>query len=303
MNEDNEFLEVPCILCGRNHTQLIANKGHMGLPTYVSICRNDGLVYLTPRWTKARYQRFYSKEYDKYYRPQVFSREADERKYATIKQIWHRVQAQKSHIPTSVLDIGSGMGWSLDFIAKQVGNGISMAAIEASDHCAQHIMENIGAEVLAKAVDADWHENNEGRFDLVIMRHVLEHFLDPFEVLRKVNHVLAPNGIVYIAVPDMMSPKGSLYRYWFRVVHTYYFCNDTLAYIAARAKLEPLMLRSENSEVWALFAKAKEQPDFRIPSVYAQQLEIINSYRRRRFLKDAITFLPQTVFPGLRLRS
>ena len=38
--------------------------------------------------------------------------------------------------------------------------------------------------------------------DFVIANHVLEHVEDPFKALRSVSHVLRPNGIAYLALPD-----------------------------------------------------------------------------------------------------
>ena len=40
---------------------------------------------------------------------------------------------------------------------------------------------------------------------------------------------------LYIAVPDMMNPTGSLKFDWFRTVHTYYFNKETLFFIMNKA--------------------------------------------------------------------
>jgi hypothetical protein len=55
----NEFEDVSCILCGKKNTRIVGRKGQFGFPVYVSICKNDGLVYLSPRWKKERYLKLY----------------------------------------------------------------------------------------------------------------------------------------------------------------------------------------------------------------------------------------------------
>jgi len=289
---NSDFTDVPCLICGGFDTKSISHKGKFGLPAHVSICINDGLIYLNPRWTEKRYQQFYSDEYDQYHRPQVLSPD-EEGKYNRAGQIWERLKNNKIGSLNSVLDIGAGMGWTLDFIRNQVNDCKSFAAIESSEYCAKHIMNTIGAEFLARDVETDWQQSHSKQFDLVIMRHVLEHFLNPIEVLQKVNYVLSSTGCVYIAVPNMMSPRGSLNDSWFRVVHTYYFSRITLLRVAARANLEPKFIQSNGSEIWGIFKKASPNYKERSASVYIEQTEIIKTYRRKRILKDIIIFLPK----------
>jgi hypothetical protein len=89
------------------------------------------------------------------------------------------------------------------------------------------------------------------RFDLIVFRHVLEHLLI-LTALKKVLPRTCFEGYVYIAVPDMMHPDGSLADFWYRCVHTYYYSEITLSRIAAMAGFKPVVIRSENSELWDL---------------------------------------------------
>ncbi len=281
MLENKNFEQLSCMLCGETKSELIGKRGQFGLPTYVSICPRCGLVYLNPRWNKNRYFEFYAKEYDKYYRPQIFVDESKELRYATTKTILDRLNEYNLNSFKSVLDIGCGMGWSLDFIAQRV-KGISLAGIESSDYCIDNLVNKVGGELLSNDVDSDWHSDYYGLFDLIIMRGVLEHFLNPISVLKKVHYVLSRNGILYIAVPDMMFPRGELDSYWFRVVHTYYFSKSTLIQTTNKASLTPLKINSENSELWGVFKKGKSTLEF--ASVYREQIKYINHYQRWRIL-------------------
>ena len=92
---------------------------------------------------------------------------------------------------------------------------------------------------------------------MIIFRHVLEHLLDPVAALEKVAQTLSAQGVLYIAVPDMMHPDGSLSDFWYRCVHTYYYSKPTLRRIAARAGLQPVAIQEESSELWAIFRKGQ----------------------------------------------
>ncbi|MGB1103629.1 MAG: class I SAM-dependent methyltransferase [Crocinitomicaceae bacterium] len=77
--------------------------------------------------------------------------------------------------------------------------------------------------MLSDDVNSNWYTKLNERFDLIIMRHVLEHFLDPLTVLKRIREVLSEDGVLYIAVPNNLNPTQDLEKVWFRVVHTYYF--------------------------------------------------------------------------------
>ena len=285
---EKTFEPVNCLLCDTSRTRLIAEVGQFGWPTYVSICMTCGLVFLNPRWTKSDYDRFYATEYDQFYR--FDAQEAAEKEQRKARTVWQRLKEYTGGQFKSAMDIGCGLGWCLDTIRGQVP-GLAIAGIEPSDYCADHFTSRIGGELVARDVDSDWQAANQGRFDLIIFRHVLEHLLDPIEVLQKVNQALTPDGLVYIAVPDMMQPDGSLADFWYRCVHTYYYSEVTLSRIAARAELMPLVIRSENSELWGIFRKADEARRDSARSVYRAQMRALRAYKRARLARRALLAL------------
>ena len=77
---------------------------------------------------------------------------------------------------------------------------------------------------MSDSINSEWQKGNEKKFDIIIVRHVLEHLLDPLNSLKKVRETLTHSGVAYIAVP-MMSPKGAR-RYYFQS----YFSKPTLSY-------------------------------------------------------------------------
>lgn len=284
---DDEFEDVPCYICS-GLTEKICETGQFDLPTHVSICQGCGLVFLSPRWTKKQYQRFYEKEYDRYYRPHVLRQKTKLIKptqQASVKEkvkptkvameILSRLKSYNSGISAeSILDIGCGTGSNVGYLGQEL-HSEKVAGIESSIECASIFQNVIGGELLGNDVDSAWHIGHRNRFDLAIMRHTLEHFLDPASVLRKLAYVLKQNGLLYIAVPDMMSPYDALQKKWFRVVHTYYFSANTLERTLSMANLKPLTLKSVKNELWGIFTVGKHTP--KLISVYTEQWELIQS--------------------------
>lgn len=283
MKTSDTLESVPCPICGNINLQQISAKGQFDIPCFVSICPSDGLVFLSPRWSKERYMHFYKHEYDSFYRPNILTKETEDEKYNNIKVVCSRLE-QKNLLKKkeSVLDIGAGMGWSLHWLKNQYPNFSRFSAIESSDKCISNLKNIVGANVISHDIDSDWKSNE---FDLVILRHVLEHVMNPVEALKKIEKNMSSDAALYIAVPDMMFPKGSLQKYWFRTVHTFYFSKKTLLSIASQANLETVQIESENSELWAIFRKAtdsSQKPE--IQNVYDEQIRIINSHKRNYFI-------------------
>ena len=270
---DNFDLQnVTCHICNNSSSQKrIATRGQFGLPTYVSICQGCGLVFLSPRWSEKCYLDFYNNEYDKYYRSDIYSEQKQLSLKKKAKQITERLESSTYLIPThlSILDVGCGSGLILDYLQQRYSKS-EIYGIEASQKCCNYFQEHINGQLIAKDVNSNWHLHHKDRFDLIVMRHTLEHFLDPISILKKVTYALKPKGFIYIAVPDMLNPKIPLLDYWFRIVHIYYFSLETLERTAALAGLYPVSTGSEGHEVWGLFQKGDNHRKFK--SVYKRQL-------------------------------
>jgi SAM-dependent methyltransferase len=214
----------------------------------------------------------------------VFGEESDAQKYKNIKLICDRLnEYDLLKQRESILDIGAGMGWSLWYLKSHYPSFKRFSAIEASEHCMKNLKQKIGAEIVSNDVESNWHRGYCEKFDFIIMRHVLEHLLDPVEALRNIKATLAKDGIIYIAVPDMMHPKGSLKNYWYRAVHTFYFSEQTLSRVACLANLVPIVIKSgEDSELWGIFRiSSNDAPHGGFDNAYHRQLAVIRRQKRK----------------------
>lgn len=115
-----------------------------------------------------------------------------------LQQIWHtgKLNVVSNMIPpnsASILDVGCASGWFLSQIhgkypaARCVGVDSYDKAIEYGKKEYKHLELH--------CVDAHKLPFKKNSFDVVVCTEVLEHVIDPVEVLKEIKRVLKPNGI------------------------------------------------------------------------------------------------------------
>lgn len=230
-------------------------------------------MFLSPRWTKEKYDDFYINEYEKYY-PR--SGDLNERTSRVPELIAERLtEFGYSNDGGKILDIGSGFGDALLYLKRKYYPDASYHAIEPSRVCVDFLQKN-NISIVSETVDSNWHKTD--KYELIIMRHVLEHFLDPTATLQKVAEALDENGIAYIAVPDAYHPISPLNEYYFRAVHVSYFNRDTIASFLNTAGLEAIQLTDDlNGELFVIARKSKESIQQQIANVYDKQSQILKA--------------------------
>ncbi len=96
----------------------------------------------------------------------------------------------------SMLDIGCGTGWISRIWAE---SGASVTGLEPSAPRAAIARER-GLRVLSCYAE---EMDGEERFDLIVIRHVIEHLEDPGEILRNLLPRLNPSGVLLVVVPNI----------------------------------------------------------------------------------------------------
>lgn len=125
-----------------------------------------------------------------------------------------------------VLDYGCGSG---EFLAEGGRRQWRMEGVEPGEAYSGY------ARRQGLIVHADLPATEEG-FDAITSHHVFEHLRDPLGVLRRLVALLKPEGVIYLAVPDMgPSRKPGFDRLHFAHVHG--FVPETLDLLAASAGL------------------------------------------------------------------
>jgi SAM-dependent methyltransferase len=156
-------------------------------------CKMCGLGFLNPRpdWNELSF--YYSEQYAAY-KPSHGAQASDD---AVIAEA--RSTGRFRHIPIPegkrLLDVGCGGGYFLR-ICQMLGatvQGVEPSPIAAAQARAQ------GFQVFTGMLDDfDTHE----RFDIITANQVLEHVPDPVATLAKMKSLLAPGGMIWLAVPN-----------------------------------------------------------------------------------------------------
>lgn len=104
------------------------------------------------------------------------------------------------------------------------------------------------------------------KYDVVVLSNVLEHSLNPAEMLRHVASVLNPGGLVWISCPNSQSWLRAVFgRFWINwhvPFHTVHFSPDTLREVLKKSQFGIVKMRQETPALWGahsiiarLFAK------------------------------------------------
>jgi len=203
----------PCPLCGASDATRIGVRGtreYAGaspnaaphLVTHVLRCRNCDYFYAESLWTEA------AKLEERHYAdPLLYGGMEGGDEHALSK----RLSAIERHGTRGrLLDVGAGKG---EFVRVASEAGWNAEGIEPSAPLAHHARAH-GANVrdgyLDQAADVP-----AGAFDAVTLLHVLEHIDKPVSLLRSLQPYLAPDGILFVEVPNCDS-------YFLRLADLYY---------------------------------------------------------------------------------
>jgi 2-polyprenyl-3-methyl-5-hydroxy-6-metoxy-1,4-benzoquinol methylase len=147
----------------------------------------------------------------------------------------------------SLLDIGCGTGWTTNIWKEE---GAEVTGLEPSLNRGKIASERFGFRVIPSYIE---DLATDETFDVIIIRHVLEHFADPFQVLTHVRGHLKDGGLLVVIVPNI----DCIGRYifgtkwsWILPWHCNFFNPSSLARIAHRAGFTPCDLYQMPSPLW-----------------------------------------------------
>lgn len=274
LQDEIEFEEVPC-LCSGKEFSLVATKDRYSFLQKIVLCKKCGLMQNNPRMREDQYKSFYiSDAYrgcyerdnyldicEKFYNPNFG------------KHIFNAVLKVKN-LPDvkSVLEIGCGGGWNLVPFKNE---GITVSGYDLSPSLIALGKEH-GLNLIHGGID-----DIKGKFDVIILNHVVEHFTDPVKSMVKAKQNLKPDGIFYIAVPDMEN-----FGTWqLQNAHTYYFTSPTLQYYMSKAGLSLLWRGlAQKTHLFAIFSsKSQLLPEDFLKGNYVHMEKIIKRSKNPYF--------------------
>jgi 2-polyprenyl-3-methyl-5-hydroxy-6-metoxy-1,4-benzoquinol methylase len=97
----------------------------------------------------------------------------------------------------TLLDIGCGTGWTTAYWMRQ---GFAVTGVEPSISRIELATERFGFKIIRAYIE-DLDVNN--KYDVIVLRHVIEHLEDPLSMLKKAMRFLSDNGKMFIVVPNI----------------------------------------------------------------------------------------------------
>lgn len=138
----------------------------------------------------------------------------------------HIVECESHRKSGRLLDIGTGTGYFADTMHRQ---GWTVEAVEKSASARAFAQEHFSLEVKPEEALTEFAPES---FDVITLWHVLEHIEPLNKTFEVLNHLLADNGVLIVAVPNHGSFDAKKYgAYWAAYDvprHLWHFTPDTI---------------------------------------------------------------------------
>jgi 2-polyprenyl-3-methyl-5-hydroxy-6-metoxy-1,4-benzoquinol methylase len=243
---------VYCPLCGGNATSALTNLDRHDLGLKLVACRRCGLGMISPRPEAPWFDEFYANTYWPIYISSRFKDLDDmyigDRCVERAQQIFTAITPMFPHPPSSYLDVGCGQGAMLVEFHKRYPTA-KCFGVESSRDAVEFCRRRHGISIEAAHWNSVEPDNLTGPFDLITLIHVIEHVLDPVDVLTRAVQRLPETGIIYVEVPDLLSDKWSG-KDFFHIAHVWYFHEIALRNLFLRCGLDVVSVTRGATEVW-----------------------------------------------------
>jgi SAM-dependent methyltransferase len=179
------------------------------------------------------------------------------------------VDREIRHLPATpggrLLDVGCGSG---AFLAQMAALGWRTEGIDPDPEAVAGARE-AGLCVTQGTLDDLDPGEHAGAFDAVTLSHVIEHLHDPAGDLRRLNLLLRPGGLLWIATPNLEAL--GLRRFgpdWLGLDpprHLVLFTRASLERLVRGAGLDPLPPPQASPDAWQMFSQSAAIAQGRLP--------------------------------------
>lgn len=170
-------------------------------------CEKCNIGYSLPAMTDERLAPYYPDDFEAFVPKRSFSAFLQRLKYKSDLNIIGRGLSTEG---ASIFEIGAGRG---EFLAEAVKNGFTVDGVEpgaAGRKYAQAVFKISLSSSHAREI------NFSKSYDVVVMRHVLEHINDPLPLLKRIyNDGLFGGGGLFLKLPRLDSWEARLFgKFW-----------------------------------------------------------------------------------------
>ena len=292
-----KIVKKKCMICNNSKFILISDRVRDSKKQKIGKCKKCSHIQMLPIPTPEEERSFYTRNL------QVKNINYQ----STVSKMWEksksdttrRINFLKKNISKNknILEIGSGYGF---FLERMTRLGYKITGIELTEEKIR-ISKRISK---ARVLDYDLTERNPdiGKFDAIVMFHVLEHIINPVLFLKKIKELLKTKGKLIIEVPnadDFQLNFNKKYREWYwQRAHIHYFTPKILKKILQKAGYKNIKLVGvqrysiENFFNWKLIKKPQlGDPTYNLDKELAWLERLYKNYLEKNFTCDTIVML------------
>ena len=167
--------------------------------------------------------------------------------HLVIKKEINNVKRVLNKNEPALLDIGCGTGWTTSIWQK---HGFRVTGLEPSQQRCEFAKENY----MVNIVNGHLEElDSEKKFDIIVLRHVLEHIEEPGEFISEVSGHLNENGLILITIPNINSIGRYLFKEnweWVLPWHLHFYFPKTLKALVQKCGFECVRVYQMPSPLW-----------------------------------------------------
>lgn len=219
-----DTMNVSC-LCGSNEGLLLAEKDRYGMFIDTYLCDQCGIIRTTPQLTPKSLTEFYEHEYRKIYSA---SKRGIDKHFEKQKEHGQQVlqflkEFTNIDSNTTVYDLGCGSGGTL--VPFSIG-GLEVRGYDPDKEYVQYGKQK-GLNITSNKKEF-FHSKQKA--DIIILSHVLEHYINPIQELDYIKDLIVDQGIFYVEVPGIFSIHKNYGHFMFSLqqAHVWNFTLSTL---------------------------------------------------------------------------
>jgi len=173
-----------------------------------------------------------------------------------------------------LLDVGCGTGYFIDYCKK---NGWQVNGVEPNEIARTQAEAKTNIKIQQDLAEV------KGSFEVITLWHVLEHLPNLEGTLNQLKSILAPGGVIIIAVPNFEAYEATIFKeYWAAYDvprHLYHFNIKAVEYLTKRNGLKI----------------ARTYP-MKLDSFYISLLSNKNKYQSNKYINSFVTGLLSNIY-------
>lgn len=291
--KEKDLKNTICLLCKNNKFEKISLRVRDSKNYKIIQCKKCQHIQLNPIPTWKEDKEFYDKNLQM--KNIQYSQNINELKKITENDTQRRVKFSSKLVPkgSKILEIGSGHGFFLESMREL---GYDITGIEISKEKKELAKKVTKAKILN--VNINEKIPSLGKFDFIVMFHVLEHITDPTKFLSKIKKLLKINGKIIIEVPNVndfqLSTNGDYRKFYWQRAHIHYFNPPSLKKVIKNNLLKVRIVgvqrySIENMFNWKLTKKPQmSNPTFCLLKEYFWLEQSYKNYLTKNLICDTI---------------